>query len=220
MTNDSWVLVVQVALTAGLVWFGGAQVWAQQKATRDRKRTAYTALYSEFTRLDAVRDSWKDEDLVKLAEAGLLNASGLAHRDWGIVIQLLAEVSSGTSIMGGFAYQTVADAMERALVLIDGVQAHKISVSAARSLESQIKDGLEEAVNAFADAMRCAPSNLATHEFTIADPTSKVGKGIEQHLIRLRTNFTSGRHEPRFGRVGKFVGKYLTKAGRWFDPAA
>jgi len=204
----------------GLLVFAIVQVWLQLRESRERLRAAYSALYAEYWRLQALDMEWQKADLVNYAANQVLYPDVLAPQDWGTLIRLLGEISSGTAALGGFAYALVNSAVTLAKQLAHLVGGG-VTGPPARAVEAECKDSLAQAVLCLADAMRAAPSWLQKHEFTVVDPQSRVGKRLEQRLLADQGRLTPPRrHEPRFGRVGKHLGRWLAIAARWLNPAA
>jgi hypothetical protein len=210
----------------GLLVFAGVQVSMQLRDARDRRRTAYAALYAEYWRLTALEMDWSSENLVAAAQAGALYPDMLVPRDWGAMIRLLGEISSATGALGGFAYALVNNAVTSArhlLTLAANGQGMLGAAGVMAEMQKQEKDcklALQDAVATLEDALRAAPSWLGEHEVTLVDPRSKAGKVLEKHFQELKGRVGSRRHERRLGLVGKYLGRWLTGAGRWFDPAA
>ena len=61
---------------------------------------------------------------------------------------------------------------------------------------------------------------LTKHSFTVADPTSAVGKKMEEALHKMRERLPGRRHEAILGPIGRFTGGQLARLAAWFDPAA
>jgi hypothetical protein len=89
-----------------------------------------------------------------------------------------------------------------------------------KDLETQIRSDVREAADLFEDALRCAPSWVLKHKFTVVDPESKVGKKVEKELREMRQRLQPRRHEAILGPVGRFLGRLFAKLATWFDPAA
>lgn len=204
--------------------FAAVQLYQGWRERRERKRAAYASLYAEYFQLWARSDSWQDEDLVAWARADALNPDELLPRDWGALLTLLGQVSTATAALGAIAFDCVAEAATRARMLVRltnaGGGATRIAGNDARQLETQVKKGAREAATILEDALRCAPSWILKHKFTIVDPQSTVGKNIEQHLNELRKRLQPRRHEAVLGPVGRFLGAWLAKLASWLDPAA
>jgi hypothetical protein len=218
-----WKTIGEVITTiggVGLLIFAAVQVYLQNSDSRDQKRTAYAALYAEYWRLNALSLDWEGEDLVKAARAGALYPDMLAPRDWGTIIGILGQISSATGALGGFAYALVNNATTAARHLVALANSPTAATTQMRDQESACKEALKEAVVTLEDALRAAPSWLGKHEFTLVDPRSKGGQAVEKYLLDLDGRLSPKRHEPRFWFLGKFLGRWLARAGRWLNPAA
>lgn len=203
----------------GLLVFAVVQVFLQVRGDRERLRTAYAALYAEYWRLNALDMEWQRANLVEYAANHVLYPDVLVPQDWGTLIRLMGELSSGTAALGGFAYALLNDAIiaarRLARLVADGVPS-----DAVRALETECKDSLAQAVLCLNDAMRAAPTWLQRHQITVVDPQSRMGKRLEEGLLAERSQAPVRRHEPRFGSLGAELGRRLASAGRWFNPAA
>ncbi len=203
----------------GLLVFAAVQVGLKIHEGRERQRAAYAALYAEYWRLNALWLDWQKADLVELADHRVLYPDRLVPRDWGTLIRLLGEISTGTAALGGFAYALLSDAITNARYLTNVVEGGEKG-GGARALERECKDSLEQAVLCLNDAMKAAPSWLQKHEFTVVDPQSRIGRKLEKQLLEHAGRLiVRRRHEPRLGFVGKYVGRWLAAAGYWLNPA-
>jgi len=180
------------------------------------------SLYAEYFHLWARTESWRRESLIQVARAGALDPDELFPRDWGTLIRLLGEVSTGTAAMGAYAYVQITSAAMRAKLLVKLAQTRSMTIGGYTSekLEEQIKKEVSEAADLFEDGLRCAPSWVLEHRFSVVDPRSTMGLKVQEQLREMRRRIHPRRHEPIVGPVGKLCGQQLARLAVWFDPAS
>lgn len=88
MSVEPFSSLAQAIVGVGLLAFAAVQVWLQFRESRDRRQTAYAALYAQYWRLNALETDWTGQNLVAAARAGTLYPDMLAPRDWGTMVRL------------------------------------------------------------------------------------------------------------------------------------
>ena len=111
---DQVLVAVQVLATLGLVFFAGVQLRLQSRNDRNRKRAAYASMYGEYWRLYSLSDWWNKNDIVQAAKLGFLNRGMFDVTERITTLRTLAEVSSGAAAFGGWAYDHLQRAAEKA----------------------------------------------------------------------------------------------------------
>lgn len=200
--------------------FAGVQLRQQRQERRERRRAAFSSLYAESWRFMGLRESLKDEDLVVLARANAFDPDEFLPRDWGTVLRLVGEVSAGTAVLAGMAYDMVSEARRRGHMLIHLAHQSPAAEAEARTFEQQVKNGIADANELMEDALRSAPHWVQTQLVTIVDPTTRVGKKVQEHLQAKQRRVVSRRQNPILGPLGRALGRVTARFARWLDPTA
>ena len=215
---DLYYWVTPVA-TGVLTFFAGVQIWQVRKESKERQSAAFASLYAEYLHLSSLSADWAEEDLVELALSDALRPEDMLPRDWGTLIRLLGEVGSATGALGAMAYLTVAQAAKRTRILVHLVKSLHVTGEAARSLETQIKTGIAEAVRVFEDAMRSAPPWLTSPPITFVDPQSELSLSVTGTMRSTHLRVHRARRAARLGALGRWLGSASAKLAVWLDPA-
>ena len=144
----------------------------------------------------------------------------LLPRDWGTVLRLLGEVGAGTAVLGAMAYDMVTEARRRGHLLVQVANRDPAAEKEARRFEQQFKNGIARATELMEDALRSAPHWLQTQLITIVDPTSEVGKKVQEQLRAGLERVRSRRQTPILGPVGRMLSRITAGITRWLDPTA
>lgn len=179
---------LQAASTVVIAAFAVIQVVLAWRDRRERTRSAHQVVWAEWNRLFSVSSRWQGEDLVKLADAQVLDPDELLPPDSTPVIGGFSLLGHGAARMGAAGLTFAREAsrncrMMRHLVTIAPVERRTPEQTAAlMDLDGKTKYAIEQAVVLLEDAMRLAPSWIARERFDLGEPHSELGKRLVTEL--------------------------------------
>ena len=185
--------------TLALAFFAAVQLWEGWQERRDRKRTAFGALFTDYLRVSSLADALAKEDLVAWAWERAISPDDLLPPNRSTIAGLLGELGPGTAALGAMAYQTLFESAIRLRMLVNGLEPLREKMAKPpeqpvfRTLESQVKNGLKVASEVLDDAMRQPPRWLRLKKkIKIRDPHSELGKELQRQLAAKPGESESG----------------------------
>lgn len=206
---------LQAASIVVVAAFAVIQVVLAWRDRREHTRSAYHIVWAEWNRLFTVSSRWQGEDLVKLADAQVLDPDELLPPDSTPVIGGFSLLGHGAAKMGAAGLNFAREAsrncrMMRHLVALWSVDERTAEQTAALvDFDGKTRDAIEQAVVLLEDAMRLAPSWIARERFDLGEPQSELGKRLVTEL----------RKQPltRMKRVRRRMADAIRWAARYVD---
>lgn len=159
--------------------------------SRERRRAAHNVVWGEWNRLMMVEQRWRDEDLVSLADHGVLDPDEIVPSDWALLSTNLAQVGADTARYGASAYTFLTQAARNVHILNHLVtEAPRQSRTPKheemlRNLELKTKEGVRQGVLLLEDAMAVGPRWMQKLKVNLGkSPQSQLGQRMIEELER------------------------------------
>jgi hypothetical protein len=183
-----WISAVTAAVVAV---FAVLQVLLAWWDSRERRRAAHNVVWGEWNRLMMVEQRWRDEDLVALADHGVLDPAEIVPSDWALLSTNLAQVGGDTARYGASAYTFLTGAAQNVRILINLVaqaprQVRKPEhIAVMRGLEKKVKGAVRQGVLLLEDAMAVGPAWMRRLTVNLGEqPQSVLGQRLKEEIAR------------------------------------
>jgi hypothetical protein len=203
--------------SAAVAFFAIVQVLLAWSDRRDRARAAFHIVHSEWMRLLLVVGRWQQEDLVKLADAQVLDPTELLPPNVAHFGAGLTSLGHATATFGAAAINVISGAVRNCKLLqtlaarVPPSSRTEVQAEALTDLERKIKDALGQGLLLLEDALEVAPPWLRHEPFDLGEPKSDLGKRLVAEIRKVPLS--------RFGRFRRAVASLLHAIARRLDAA-